>query len=236
MNNKPERNSLQNAIAVLCAFMMCLSVLASPAFALKAHAEPNDYQPPLALKTLWEQNHHVIGGLFIPGTAVCYPILQHPSIDDYYLNVSLDGTEGLPGSIYTNKVEGQNFNTFNTVIYGHNMRDGSYFGSLRLFRDPDYLSDHREIYVFGADAMHIYEIFAVAIYTDERITDYFPDELVEYRMAFLQSLQSDSLEDSILLTDVPVDPNNGHILTLSTCITDMPNNRLLIVAAEKAQQ
>ena len=53
-------------------------------------------------------------------------------------------------------------------------------------------------------------------------------------MAFLQSLQSDSLEDSILLTDVPVDPNNGHILTLSTCITDMPNNRLLIVAAEKA--
>ena len=89
MNNKPERNSLQNAIAVLCAFMMCLSVLASPAFALKAHAEPNDYQPPLALKTLWEQNHHVIGGLFIPGTTVCYPILQHPSIDDYYLNVCL---------------------------------------------------------------------------------------------------------------------------------------------------
>ena len=82
--------------------------------------------------------------------------------------------------------------------------------------------------------MHIYEIFAVAIYTDERITDYFPDELVEYRTAFLQSLQSDSLEGSTLLTDVPVDPNNGHILTLSTCITDMPNNRLLIVAAEKA--
>ncbi len=234
MNNKPERKALQNAIAVLCAFIMCLSALASPAFALKAHAEPNDYQPPLALKTLWEQNHHVIGGLFIPGTSVCYPILQHPSIDDYYLNVCLDGTEGLPGSIYTNKVEGQNFSTFNTVIYGHNMRDGSYFGSLKLFRDPDYLRDHREIYVFGADAMHIYEIFAVAIYTDERITDYFPDELVEYRTAFLQSLQSDSLEGSILLTDVPVDPNNGHILTLSTCITDMPNNRLLIVAAEKA--
>lgn len=233
MNNKPERKALRNAIAVLCAFIMCLSALTSPAFALKAHAEPNDYQPPLALKTLWEQNHHVIGGLFIPGTSVCYPILQHPSIDDYYLNVCLDGTEGLPGSIYTNKVEGQNFSTFNTVIYGHNMRDGSYFGSLKLFRDPDYLRDHREIYVFGADAMHIYEIFAVAIYTDERITDYFPDELVEYRTAFLQSLQSDSLEGSILLTDVPVDPNNGHILTLSTCITDMPNNRLLIVAAEK---
>ena len=81
MNNKPERKALRNAIAVLCAFIMCLSALTSPAFALKAHAEPNDYQPPLALKTLWEQNHHVIGGLFIPGTTVCYPILQHPSID-----------------------------------------------------------------------------------------------------------------------------------------------------------
>ena len=235
MNNILDRHALRTAVAVLCAFIMCLSALASPAFALKAYAVQDDYQPPLALKTLWDLNHHVIGGLYIPGTTVCYPILQHPTIDDYYLNVCLDGTEGLPGSIYTNKAEGQTFSTFNTVIYGHNMRDGSYFGSLKLFRDPDYLREHREIYIFGADAMHIYDIFAVVIYTDERITDYFPDEVVEYRMAFLQSLQNDSLEGSILLTDVPLDPVNGHILTLSTCISDMPDNRLLIVAAERTE-
>ena len=233
MNNKPERKTLRNAIAVLCAFIMCLSALASPAFALKAHAEPNDYQPPLALKTLWEQNHHVIGGLFIPGTSVCYPILQHPSIDDYYLNVCLDGTEGLPGSIYTNKAEGQTFSTFNTVIYGHNMRDGSYFGSLSNYLDVEYLDAHREIDVYGVNAKHVYQIFAVVVYDDRRITDWYTDGELQDQWAFLQSLQEDGQAGTILLDDMAVDAGRDHLLTLSTGITGKPDNRLLIVAVER---
>ena len=35
-----------------------------------------------------------------------------------------------------------------------------------------------------------------------------------------------------ILDDVPVSPD-GHIITLSTCIADMPLNRLLIVAARR---
>ena len=133
-------------------------------------------------------------------------------------------------------MEGQRFDTFNTVIYGHNMRDGSFFGSLKDFRDLDFLAEHREIDIYAVDAKHTYAIFAVVIYNDKRITDYFPDDTLTGRKAFLRSLQDDGAEGTILLTDVPVDPNWGRIITLSTCISDMPNNRLLIVAAECASE
>ena len=228
MNIIHKTRALRFTLSAGLALMLCILCLAGSAFALKAYA---DYTPPQALTTLWEINNDVIGGLAIPGTEINYPILQH-TIDDYYLNVCIDGTEGYPGSIYTNSMEGKFFDTFNTVIYGHNMRDGSYFGSLKYFLDPDFLAGHRQIRIFALDKMHVYDIFAVVIYDEKRITDFFPDEKLADRQAFLDSLREDSWDGSILLNDVPVDID-GHIVTLSTCITDMHDNRLLIVAFEE---
>ena len=224
MNKSFARRALRLIASLLCALIMLACCAGLYVYA--------DYEPPQVLIEAWKQNNHVIGGLMIPGTGVMYPILEHPTVDDYYLNVCIDGTEGYPGSIYTNKVEGQFFDTFNTVIYGHNMRDGSYFGSLKNFQDPDFLTDHRQIRVFALDKLHVYDIFAVVIYNDKCITDFYPDNDPLYREAFLESLWTDSLDGSILLYDVPVSVD-GHILTLSTCITDMHDNRLLIVAAEE---
>ncbi len=224
MNTTVARRAARFLAALLCALVLVGCCAAMAVYA--------DYAPPPALIEMWKQNSHVIGGLMIPGTTVGYPILEHPSVDDYYLNICIDGTEGYPGSIYTNKMEGKMFDTFNTVIYGHNMRDGSYFGALRDFLDEDFLAEHRQIFVFALDRLHVYDIFAVSVYSDKRITDYYPDEKLADRQAFLDSLREDSLPGSILLDDVPVDIE-GHILTLSTCITDMHDNRLLIVAYER---
>ena len=225
MNTVMENRSLRITLSVLFALALCLG----PAAALSACA---DYQPPAELVELWKQNNHVIGALAVPGAGINYPILQHPSVDDYYLNVCFDGTEGYPGSIYTNRVEGQRFDTWNTVIYGHNMKDGSYFGGLKNFLDADYLASHREIDIYGVDARHVYDIFAVVIYNDRRITDYFPDGSYADRQAFLDSLRDDGQEGSIFLNDVEVGTDR-RIVTLSTCITDMHDNRLLIVASER---
>ena len=225
MNTVLENRALRITLSALFALVICLS----PLTALTAHA---DYQPPAELIELWKQNNHVIGALSLPGTGINYPILQHPTVDDYYLNVCFDGTEGYPGSIYTNKVEGQSFATWNTVIYGHNMKDGSYFGGLKNYLDPDYLAWHREIDVYAIDAKHVYDIFAVVIYNDRRITDYFPDGSYADRQAFLDSLRDDGQDGSIFLNDVEVGVDR-RIVTLSTCISDMRDNRLLIIASER---
>ena len=83
------------------------------------------------------------------------------------------------------------------------------------------------------NAKHTYQVFAVVVYDDRRITDYYTDGELLDQWAFLQSLQEDGLPGTILLDDMNVDAGRDRLLTLSTGITDRPNNRLLIVAVER---
>ena len=192
---------------------------------------PVPYTPPDALYESWELNHHVIAWLDIPGSSISYPILLHPEEDNHYLNINIDGSYGYPGCIYVNSMEGRNFDTFNTVIYGHNMANGTYFGSLKNYNDADFRAAHREIDIYTPTEKHSYELCAVVTYDDRYITDRYNDDNSADRMAFLRSLQDFG---AVIDESVPVS-TEGHIITLSTCVGGMPNNRLLIVAAEKAQ-
>ena len=72
---------------------------------------------------------------------------------------------------------------------------------------------------------------AVVTYDDRYITERYLDEFEADRAAFLRSLRDFG---AVIDESVPVS-TEGHIITLSTCIGGMPNNRLLIVAAENEE-
>ena len=190
---------------------------------------PTPYDPPEELLAAVEVNPHVIGWLEIPETDIRYPILLHPTEDNHYLNITIDGGYGYPGSVYTNKMEGKDFDTFNTVLYGHNMADGTYFGSLKNYHDKDFLDRHREIDIYTPTEKHSYDVFAVVTYDDRYITDMYDDKKEDDRTAYLRSLEDFGAE----ISDIDRLTKEGRILTLSTCIGGMPYNRLLIVAAER---
>ena len=192
-----------------------------------------DYTPPEDLGEQQERNAHVIAMFDIPGTDTRYPILLHPTEDNYYLDVTIDGDYGLPGCLYVNSMEGKNFDTFNTVIYGHNMRDGSYFGDLKNYYERSYLDSHREIDIYTPSEKRVYDIFGVVVYDDRYITARYKDDNPADCTAFLESLDNGSPEN-ILLDDIPVDADS-HILTLSTCTGD-DTTRLLILAVERVPE
>ena len=54
--------------------------------------------------------------IYVPGTNVDYPVLQHPTDDAYYLEHNMDGSKGLPGCIYTESVNTKDF-TDRTLFY-----------------------------------------------------------------------------------------------------------------------
>ncbi len=189
-----------------------------------------NYKAPADLGEAQDRNAHVIAMFDIPGTETRYPILLHPSEDNYYLDVTIDGDYGLPGSLYVNSMEGQNFDTFNTVIYGHNMRDGSYFGNLKDYYERSYLDGHREIDIYTPAEKRVYDIFGVVLYDNRYITDKYKDNNPSDCEAFLASLHNGS-EENIFLDDIPVNADS-HILTLSTCTGD-DATRLLILAVER---
>ena len=188
---------------------------------------PIPYDPPEDLRKYQQINPHVIALLDIPGTNIHYPILQHPTEDNYYLNITVEGYAGYPGSIYTNLEEGQNFETFNTVIYGHNMSDGSMFGTLNRYDNMEYMKQHREIDIYSNTQKHVYTVCAEVIYDDRYITYTYNDMIEADRAAYLRSLQGGNWLDDVEVT------TSSHIITLSTCIGGMPENRRLLIAVEQ---
>ena len=88
---------------------------------------------PVKFGELQSVNPDVYAWITVPGTEIDYPILQHPSDNSYYLMHNIDGSYGYPGCIYTENLNSKDFTDNNTVIYGHNMKNGSMFAQLHKF-------------------------------------------------------------------------------------------------------
>ena len=97
------------------------------------------------------ENPDIYAWIYIPGTKVNYPVLQHPTDDTYYLNYNIDGSKGLPGCIFSEKAyNGKDFSDHNTVLYGHNMKNGTMFGCLHKYEDMQYY-----IYMIPNTGLHL---------------------------------------------------------------------------------
>lgn len=177
---------------------------------------------------LWAQNEDIYGWIYIPGTNIDYPILQHPTDDAFYLDHNLDGSAGYPGCIYTEPSwNNRGFMDRNTVMYGHDLLDGTMFTQLHNFEDEAFFNANGYAFIYTPEKVYAYDIFAAYESTDEHIL-------------FTYNLSSDAgyqeYIDKIFATrDMGAHFRDGiqvgiqnHILTMSTCIAEKPNNRYLV--------
>lgn len=190
---------------------------------------PEPYNSPIDFEALWAINPEVVAWLEIPDTYIEYPVLQNLVDNQYYAEHTIEGYAGYPGSIFiTSDVKGD-FSLFNTVVYGHNMEDGTMFGMLAAYSSPDYLNDHRKIKIYTPEAEYTYTVFAAVVYSDDYITGKYDNYDIEKAMAFLDSLDEVKNLSNIILDDVKI-TKDDHILTLSTCVGTGETNRFLVVA------
>ncbi len=187
---------------------------------------PSPYISPLSFETLWARNPDIYAWIEVPDTWLAYPVLQHPTDDTYYLNRTVDGMDGYPGSIFTFTEEGKRFDQFNTVIYGHNMIDGSMFGNLKNYRSEEYMREHRQLNLYTPESTLHYTLFAALTYDDRLITMIYDDSDPESRAAYLESIFT---AGGLYMTEGLEIDTDSRLITLSTCIGGMPNNRLLVL-------
>ncbi len=192
----------------------------------KPTPSPSPYISSVDFAAQQVRNQDIYAWIEVPDTWLSYPVLQHPTEDTFYLNRTVDGHDGYPGSIFTFPLEGKRFDQFNTVIYGHNMMDGSMFGNLKNYRSEAYMREHRTLIIYTPESTLQYTIFAAVTYDDRLITMVYDDMDQGSREAFLQSIFSS--EGLFLTDDLRID-TDSHLVTLSTCIGGMPNNRLLVL-------
>ena len=175
---------------------------------------------------LSSSNDDYVGWLTIPDTVISYPIMYSPLEPERYLHLdfyrqySYSGTPFLDARCDPN--EG------NLIIYGHNMINGTMFGNLKSYRNADFLSNHKTVYLELADGVHVFEVFsAVSV------------EKTDPWYAFLHALEAG--EESAWVAElegkrgthsgaVPI--GTERLLTLSTCTGNRRAERLIVVAKE----
>lgn len=202
----------------------------STALAITDDTEAQAYESPIDFESLQASNEDIYAWITIPDTTIDYPIAQHPTDDSYYLSHGADGIYSDYGCPYTELTDSKKFTDFNTIIYGHNMNDGSMFGALHQYEDEDFFKEHRTIYIYTTDHTFTYTVFAAVMYTDAHIPYYYDDNVIADREAFLNSLQTDIVKErSIYYEDMDV-TSSSKIVTLSTCDRKLRSNRFLVVA------
>ena len=195
----------------------------------KKQEEGPEYVSPIDFEELQKLNADIYAWIEIPGTAINYPVVQSPDDDGYYLNHTIEGQEGYPGAIYTERQNAKDFSDYNTVIYGHNMKDGSMFMGLHAYEDPQYLKEYNEVIIYTPNHQYTYRIFAAVIYNNRHILNSYDFGNEEQRQLYLNSIYASRTMQSSIDDSVEVD-TQSKLLTLSTCIGGQPNQRFLVEA------
>lgn len=161
-----------------------------------------------------EVNSDIVGWIRIPGTRIDYPFVQARD-NNYYLRRDVFGGYALAGTIFMDYRCPKDFTGFNTIIYGHNMNNGSMFGDLCLFDDEGFFEDNRFGTIFLEDKTYKLEFFACMIVKEDDVIIYNPyatpensDEFLEYVKRFARNYREPETE------------NTENIATLSTCSYD----------------
>lgn len=163
------------------------------------------------LNALRQVNGDVLGWIHIPGTKIDYPILQGAD-NEYYLKRTWKGHRNHVGSIFLETQNSRDFTDWNTIIYGHNMSDGSMFGGLEKYRKQDYWEKHPYIYIVTEAGVLRYEIFSSYVANVDSKTYGLSFRQTQTREDFLTM----ALEQSQI--DTGISPAiTDQILTLSTC-------------------
>ncbi|GGM38695.1 SrtB family sortase [Paraliobacillus quinghaiensis] len=175
-------------------------------------------------QSLLEINPSTVGWIRISNTPIDYPVVQGAN-NDYYLRNNFKNEKNKAGSIFMDYRNSPNSLDRNTIIYGHHMKDGSMFAGLTKYKEEEFLLENPVI-VFNSkyEELH-WEIFSVYV-TDTDFNYIKPDFETDVEFeGFLQTVK----EKSLFSTDVDVN-SEDKILTLSTCVYDFDDARLVVQA------
>lgn len=166
------------------------------------------------LEGLKEINDQAMGWLYMGSVDISYPIVQNPDEgeNEYYLHHTLEGKENSSGAIFMDWEVDPELTSWNTFIYGHNMKNGSMFGSLKkLIANPKLYEKDPYIYIFRDEGIYRYKIYSFYLDATDSKMYWTCDTLKEYR-AYIRTALEQSIYDCETETSEEL-----NSVTLVTC-------------------
>ena len=158
--------------------------------------------------------------------------MQPQKESDFYLSHDFKGSDSVEGALFVDAKNSLMHQDHNTVIYGHNMKNGHMFGTLDLYKNADYFQAHKKIHFDTIYETGIYEAVAVVktrILQEEepgfryyQFFEYDDQQSFQTCQDFVKANQLFDAGSSLQYGD--------QILMLSTCEYSQENGRLVLVA------
>lgn len=200
-----------------------------PAEEPESEAKKDPVVIPIDFASLQARNPDVYAWITVPGTNIDYPILQSDGDNSYYLDHTMDGESSPEGSIFTEKYNSKDFEDPNTVIYGHNMKNGSMFQNLHNYQEREFFDNNRDVTIYTPDAIRHYKIFAAYFYDNRHILSSFDFSDPWVYKQYLDQIFSIRDMNSFIDTDTKIGVED-KIITMSTCYGTQHDVRYLVQA------
>ncbi len=224
----------RHTVRIIAATVFALSVIAIlsyllPGWLSRGNIVPSVSSPningyedlpdnPIDFAALQEKNPDTVAWIKVPGTVIDYPVMRSGADreENFYLDHNSEGEKHRAGAIYMQKLNSPDLSDPNTVLYGHNMGNGSMFSWLHQYKKKAFFDENHTITVYTPGHILTYEIYSAFLYDNRHILNSFNFYSEEDYAAFLQqTLKPNSMvrqvREGISVT------TNARIITLSTC-------------------
>ena len=170
---------------------------------------------------LKEDYPDAVGWITVPGTDVDYPFVQGKN-NEYYLRRGIDGKYLYAGIPFLDYRCSPDFSGENTILFGHNLRNGSMFGTLTRFKEQNFFDNHRYFYVFLEHDIICAEIISCLVVTPNQAPYVFEPEIDS---DFAERCVRDARRSAAGLTFSESD----RFITLATCDYERNNSRVILI-------
>lgn len=170
-------------------------------------------QPPIAVdfNALLAENPDVVGWLYVEALEISYPVVQGTD-NEYYLHMTYQKTYNFAGTIFIDYENSRDFQDLNTIVYGHNMKDGSMFGMLKRMVTENAYANSPYFWMLTPEKNYKYEIFSAHTAEINSLTYTLFSNPGQDFTSYLEQMKASS---EIATQAVP--KKFDKVMTLSTC-------------------
>ena len=192
-----------------------------------AKVDPKQFTGVVDWKALKKVNPDVQGWLYQKGTVINYPVVQGTD-NDTYLHTRFDKQWSGGGTLFVDCRMEKDFKGFNSIIYGHHMKDGSMFRSIRGYTKEDgYYDKHKTLELATPHRNYHLVVFSAFITkaTDEDT----------YKMTYDEAEKQAYIDRAWERSELPITRDsvdvtkNDRLVTLSTCAYDYEEARYIVM-------
>lgn len=170
-------------------------------------------------ESLLNENPDYLGWIYIPGTDISYPVVKSADNSDY-LHTDFHGSYSFPGTIFMDSRCISGILNHHSILYGHNMNNGTMFAGLKYFQEQEYLDDHQFFWFITPRYKLLYQIFSVC-YADPYDSVQYGIDGFDYKdnTQFGEAMNAVK-KQSLVQTYADSIEDTAYVMSLSTCTSD----------------